>query len=261
VERHVLTDYVVELHTHTVLSPCADVEMIPPLIVRAALARGISLLAVTDHNASANVAAVQQAAAGTGLVVLPGLELQTREDVHVLCLFDTLDQLAAWQARVDACLPAQRNRPEFWGEQFVVDSTGEFVRHEARLLLTAAQMSLEAAVAAVLALGGLAIPAHVDRKAFGLLAHLGFVPPGLPVLALEISRFITPPEARARFPQLAGYPLLQNGDAHRLDEILGLSVLRLAAPTVAEIALALGGVGGRSLVPRMPETDNRQRAV
>jgi hypothetical protein len=257
----VLTNYVAELHTHTVLSPCAEVEMIPPLMVRAALARGVGLLAITDHNASANVAAVQQAAAGTGLVVLPGLELQTREDVHVLCLFDTLGQLAAWQARVDECLPDQPNRPEFWGEQYVVDARGEFIRHEARLLLTATQLSLETAVEEVSALGGLAIPAHVDRKAFGLLAHLGFVPPSLPVLALEISRFLSAPEALARFPQIAGYPLIQNGDAHRLDEILGLTVLRLAAPTIAEIALALRGAGGRSLGLRAAETDNRQLPV
>jgi hypothetical protein len=242
----VLTDYVAELHTHTVLSPCAAVEMIPPLIVRAALARGIRLLAVTDHNASANVGAVQCAAHGTSLIVLPGMEVQTREDVHLLCLFDTLEQLAAWQAEVDACLPDVPNRAEFWGEQFVVDATGDFIRSEPRLLLTAAQMSLDAAVARVLALGGLPLPAHVDRTAYGLLAQLGFVPPGLPVPALEISRWITPAAARVKFPQLAGYALTQNGDAHQLDELLGATILRLAAPTVAEIGLALRGQGGRS---------------
>lgn len=245
-----LTDYVAELHTHTVLSPCAAVEMIPPLIVRSALERGIQLLAVTDHNASANVAAVQQAAAGTGLAVLPGMELQTREDVHLLCLFDTLDQMASWQAEVDACLPNHPNQVEFWGEQFVVDAGGEFLRREERLLLTAVQMSLDAAVGRVLALGGLPLPAHVDRQAFGLLGHLGFVPPGLPVPALELSTWVSVEAARRRFPQLEGFPLIQNGDAHHLPDILGATILRMAAPSVAEIGLALRGEAGRSMRAR-----------
>jgi 3',5'-nucleoside bisphosphate phosphatase len=249
----VLTDYVAELHTHTVLSPCAAIEMIPPLIVRAALSRGIRLLAITDHNASANVAAVQEAALGTGLTVLPGMEVHTREEVHLLCLFDTLAQVAAWQAQVDAALPDLPNQIEFWGEQFVVDATGDFLQREPRLLLTAAQLSLECAVARVLALGGLAIPAHVDRAAFGLLTQLGFVPPGLPVLALEISRWLTPAAALQRYPQLAGFVLIQNGDAHHLHEIGGATVLRLAASTVAEIGLALRGEGGRSARPSAPE--------
>ena len=81
--------YVAELHIHTVLSPCAEGEMIPPLIVREALERDTRLIAITDHNASANVRAVQKAAARTGLVVLPGMEVQTREEVHVLCLFES----------------------------------------------------------------------------------------------------------------------------------------------------------------------------
>jgi 3',5'-nucleoside bisphosphate phosphatase len=249
-----LTDFVAELHTHTVLSPCAAVEMIPPLIVRQALARGIRLLAITDHNASANVGAVQAAAAGTGLTVLPGMELQTQEDVHVLCLFDTLDQLQIWQTRVDGCLPEQPNVVAFWGEQFVVDATGDFIRREERLLLTAARLPFDTAVREVSALGGLALPAHVDRQAFGLLAHLAFVPEALPVKAVEISRFISPAEARRRFPQLQGQVLVQGGDAHLLDDLAGLSTFRLAAPTISEIVLALQESGGRSCRPRSPET-------
>src|SRR5512144_1750316 len=98
--------YHAELHVHTVLSPCAEVEMIPPLIVSEALERGINLIAITDHNASANVQAVQKAATEIGITVLPGMEVQTVEEVHVLCLFDQLDQLEAWQKRIDACLPS-----------------------------------------------------------------------------------------------------------------------------------------------------------
>ncbi len=226
--------------------------MIPPLIVQAALERGITLLAITDHNACANIAAVQQAAAGTGLVVLPGLEAQTREEVHVLCLFDALEQALTWEAQLRAALPPLENDPQHLGEQFVVDTAGDFVRRETQMLLTSASLSIEAVCAGVEGLGGLAIPAHVDRQAFGLLANLGLVPPGLPIAALEVSRHLHPFEASKKHPQLKGYPLLQGGDAHRLNELLGANVFRLAAPTVAEIRLALKQAEGRELSYRPP---------
>ena len=124
-----------DLHVHTVLSPCAAIEMIPPLIVQEALTQGIRLIAITDHNATGNIGAVQKAAAGTDLIVIAGMEVQTREEVHVLCLFDTLSQAEAWQQIVDQALPAIENNPDFFGEQFVVDETGDFIRSEERLLL------------------------------------------------------------------------------------------------------------------------------
>lgn len=242
--------YVAELHVHTVLSPCADVEMIPPLIVQKALQEGINLIAITDHNASANAGAVQKAAMGSGVTVLPGIELQTREEVHLLCLFDTLEQVESWQAVVDARMLDVENRIEFFGEQFVVDELGKFIRRQTQLLLMATDLSLKEAVEGVSRLGGMAIPAHVNRKAFSLISNLGFVPPDISVDALEISRHLSPSEARQRFPQLGNFPLVQNGDVHRLDEFLSVNVFRLAAPTIPELKLAFLGEGGRSLVIR-----------
>ncbi len=245
-----LKTYRADLHVHTVVSPCAEVEMIPPLIVQEALARDINLIAITDHNSSANVAAVQKAADGTELTVLPGMELQTREEVHLLCLFDRLEQVEAWQELVNTHLPPLENNIDYFGEQFVVDETGDFIRRETQLLLTSANLTLESAVAEILKLGGVAIPAHVDRPAFSLIANLGLVPPGVPFDALEISRHLSPDQACQKFPQLKQFPLLQNGDVHRLAEFLGVNVCRLAAPTLAEIRLALQNKGGRSLVIR-----------
>jgi PHP family Zn ribbon phosphoesterase len=245
-----LRTYVAELHVHTVLSPCAEVEMIPPLIVEKALDKGIDLIAITDHNASANAGAVQAAAAGTPLAVLPGMELQTREEVHLLCLFDTLEQVRAWQTLVDARLPQLENNIEFFGEQFVVDETGEFIRREPRLLSTSANLSLEEAATSVVRLGGIAIPAHVDRKAFSLIANLGFVPTDAPVQALEISRHLDPAQARQKLPQVGQFPLVQGGDVHRLDEFLGANLFTLEAPTVGELAKAFLNEAGRSLVVR-----------
>lgn len=245
-----LKTYLADLHVHTVVSPCAEVEMIPPLIVQEALARGINLIGITDHNSSANVAAVQKAAMGTGLTVLPGMELQTREEVHLLCLFDQLEQLEKWQELVNTHLPPLENNIEYFGEQFIVDETGDFIRRETQLLLTSASLTLEQAVEEILNLGGLAVPAHVNRSAFSLIANLGFVPPGVSFDALEISRHLSPQQACQKFPQLSQFPLIQNGDVHRLDEFLGVNVCRLAAPTISELRLALRNEKGRSLVIR-----------
>lgn len=235
-----------DLHVHTVLSPCADVEMIPPLIVSEATAHGISLIAITDHNASANVSAVQKAAQGTPLVVLPGMELQTREEVHVLCLFDHLHQLERFQASVDAALPGTPNNAGYFGDQFVVDETGDFIQREERLLLTSTYFSLFEAWERVTEIGGLLIPAHVDRKAFGLFANLGLIPTDIPIEALELSRHLHPDQASAIYPQVAGYPLIQDGDVHRLDEFLGATIFQLDHPSISEIRLALHHRDGRS---------------
>jgi PHP family Zn ribbon phosphoesterase len=221
--------------------------MIPPLIVRTALEKHINLIAITDHNQTANITAVQKAALGTGLVVLPGMEIQTREEVHVVCLFDTLEQAYALQAFVDQRLPTIRNNPDFFGEQFIVDETGDFLANEDRLLINSVDASFEQIFACVAEIGGLFIPAHVNRKTFGLLAILGFVPTGVKVEALEVTRHIKANEAVRQFPQIRGYPLIQSGDVHGLDEFCGATELNLAAPTISEIRLALQNKNGRSL--------------
>lgn len=238
--------YRADLHVHTVLSPCAGVEMIPPLIVEEALERGIQVIAITDHNASANVAAVQQAARSTELIVLPGMELQTREEVHVLCLFDTLEQLLALQQWVDLHLPPIANNPDFFGEQFIVDATGDFLARDERLLLNSVDVTLAQAWAQVNHLGGLFIPAHVNRTAFGLIGVLGLLPDDFPIEALEISRHLSVEETRRKVPQVAGYPLIQNGDVHYLDDYLGTTTWTLEKPSIAELRLALQMQAGRS---------------
>ncbi len=240
-----MNHYRAELHVHTVLSPCAGVEMIPPVIVDEALAHGINLIAITDHNQTANISAVMEAAKGTGLTILPGMELQTREEVHVLCLFDGLDQAEAWQRRVDSCFPNLPNDEDKVGEQYIVDATGSFIRDEPRLLITNIDLSLEETFEGVNELGGLVIPAHVERRAYGLLAVLGFAP--LPFEALEISHHLTVNEAGRRFPEIKRFPIVQSGDVHYHDGFLGLMEFDMQTPTVSEIRKALRGVGDRSM--------------
>jgi PHP family Zn ribbon phosphoesterase len=236
-----------ELHVHTVLSPCAEVEMIPPLIVEECELRGINLIAITDHNSSANIASVQKAAQGHQLTVLPGMELQTIEEVHSLCLFDTLEQITEFQKIVSVTLPSIKNDPDHFGEQFVVDETGDFIRREEQMLIISSSLTLHRAWQIVQDLGGLFIPAHVNRKAFGLLENLGFVPLDIPIQCVEISRHLKADQAALQFPQIAGYPLLKGGDAHRLDELAGMNEFLLAEPSIREILLAIEGKDGRTV--------------
>ena len=245
-ERHpLLKTYQAELHVHTVLSPCAGVEMIPPLIVRTAIGNGINLIAITDHNSSRNISAVIQAAQGEELKVLPGMELQTKEEVHVLVLFDTMEQISKLQCLVDESLPGMKNNIEFFGEQFIVDHTGQFIKREEQLLITSTQLSFEESFQAVTELGGLFIPAHVNRQAFGLIYHLGFVPPDLQIDALEISRQIDINTAKDQYPQIKNYPLIQSGDVHYLSDFLGANKFTIEKPTIQEIRMALRGENGR----------------
>lgn len=241
-----------ELHIHTVLSPCAGVEMIPPLIVEAAVKHDISLIAITDHNASDNIPAVMQAAEGYDLAVLPGIELQTKEDVHCLCLFDTLEQIQTFQKLVDQSLPIIQNNAEFFGEQFIVDHTGDFIRRKDQLLITSTQFSIEEAYHTVTDLGGLFIPAHVNRQTFGLFYHLGFVPPDLPIEALEISRHTSPEAVVKDYPQIKGYPLIQSGDVHYIDDFLGANIFLIENPSIIEIKMALRGENSRKITIKTP---------
>lgn len=237
--------FLAELHVHTVLSPCAGVEMIPPLIVQKALAFGLNLIAITDHNASENVPAVIKAAEDHDLTVLPGMELQTEEEVHVLCLFDTMEQLNCLQEIVDKKLPNIKNNIEYFGEQFIVDQTGEFIRRKERLLINSTSLSFEEAFIEVSKLDGLFIPAHINRQAFGLIDRLGFVPPDLDLEVLEISRHISLKEALKKYPQIVNYAIIQSGDVHYLDDFLGVNQFLIEKPTISEIKMAFKGANGR----------------
>ncbi|MFO7918194.1 MAG: PHP domain-containing protein [Anaerolineae bacterium] len=234
-----------DLHVHTVLSPCAEIEMIPPLIVKRGHDLGLDMIAITDHNAAGNVVAVERAAEGSGITVIAGMELQTREEVHLLCLFDTVDQVHAWQEVVFAHLPARKNEPKVFGVQLIVDETGDLLERNERLLLTSSDLSIDEAVEMVRGMGGIPIAAHVDRRAYSLLASLGFVPEGLDVAALEISRRSVPEAFLSVHEELREWPFITSSDAHRLSEMSASMRFCLQKPSVREIELALRHRKGR----------------
>ncbi|NLF00694.1 MAG: histidinol-phosphatase, partial [Anaerolineales bacterium] len=194
-----------------------------------------------------NVAAVVHQAEGTDITILAGMEVQTREEVHVITLFDTLEQVGAWQVQIYDSLPALQNDEAFFGEQIILDEAGDPVGYMDRLLITSSAFSIEEVTRRVAALGGICIPAHVDRPMYSIISNLGFVPPGLMVAGLEISYNIRPVEARRRFPELQQYGLVGNSDAHRLRDMVGRTMVKVAQATVAELALALGGRAGREI--------------
>jgi len=239
--------FTADLHLHTVLSACAEVEMLPEFIIKRAQELGLGLIAVTDHNSAENVAAVLTEAEGTGITVLPGMEVQTREEVHMLCLFDTLEQVGLWQEEVYAHLPRLKNKEKVFGVQIVLDAEGNAVGHNDRLLLTSTSFSVDEVVERVRCLEGLCLPAHVDRPAYSIIANLGFIPPNLEFAGAEISYRLGLKKAREQFPQLEQYSLILSGDAHRLKEICARTTLRMEAATVAEIARALRGEEGRGV--------------
>jgi len=221
--------------------------MLPDLIVQQAQELGLEIIAITDHNSAENTAAVVNAARGTGITVFPGIEVQTREEVHVVTLFDSLEQVMAWQEQVYGSLPPLKNDEARFGEQLILDAEGQPAGYLDQMLITSSSFSIEEVVARVDKLGGLCIPAHVDRPVYSIIANLGFVPPDLNVRGVEISFNISPMDARQRFPQLDRYSLIANGDAHRLKEMCRRTTLKMKEATVAELALTLAGEGERGM--------------
>lgn len=245
--------YTADLHLHSVLSPCGDLSMSPGEILRRAGEAGLNLIAITDHNMCENGAALRVLAANSGISVLYGMELETAEEVHLVCLFDTLHAALEWQETVYPHLPDIQNDPERFGDQAVVDAEENILRFEARLLVNATDIPLAAAWRMVETRGGLAIPAHVDRSAHSLISQLGFVPTDIEFAAVELSRF-APADFLIRQAQwLHALPAVRFSDAHFPEEI-GLQRTRfvLETPTIPELRLALRGAGGRYIAGEDP---------
>ncbi len=245
----ILKRYSADLHIHTVLSPCADLDMGPVNIISAARRLGTGIIAITDHHSAANVPAVMEHAGDEPPLVVPGIEVQTREEVHLLCLFPDLHTLNDFARLIRDKLPLVQNRPDLFGEQVVVNGKEEILYFEEMLLTGSVGMTVESVAREVKMREGLLIPSHVDRPAYSLLANLGFLPPGLTVHALEIAR----PELKERL--LAAHPNLKNSafitssDAHFLSQMDSayMTVFYLAEPSFQEIRLALGGEEGRKV--------------
>jgi len=242
-----------DLHIHTVLSPCASRDMRPPAIVRTALQRGLAVLAVCDHNSAGNTEAVRAASAAVGgPAVIAGMEITTREEVHVLGLFPSDEAAGAAAAAVAGGVPRWRPfapRTSRGGrrspEQELVDAEGAVRCREQLMLAAASLFSLAEAVALIHRNCGLAVAAHMDRRSFSVPGQLGFLPPDVRFDALEVSAAGVARGRQAEFTAY-GLPLVSSSDGHFLEDIgSGFTVLEVREPVWDEIALALRGAEGR----------------
>ena len=239
-----------DLHIHTCLSPCGELAMSPRAVVDRARSVGLDLIAVTDHNTTENAAAVIEAARGTGLTVLPGIELTTAEEVHILGLFDAGADLALFQAEVFRNLPDVPAKRKFIRDQVLVDAEDYVTGFSPRCLFGATLLSVHDAVGLIHAHGGLAVACHVDRDSFSIVSQLGFIPPNLPLDAVEVSPRLTVDEARAAFGPFDPLPAVRFSDAHKPEEIGSVTTaFVVAAPDLGEVRKALAGLDGRKVVP------------
>lgn len=224
--------------------------MYPRAVVEGARAAGLDIIAVTDHNSAENAAAVAEAAAGTGLTVLPGLELATEEEAHILGLFEAGTDLGPLLAAVYARLPDVPAKRSFVEDQVIVDAEDGVTGFNPHCLIGATTMTVYEAVDLIHLHGGLAVASHVDREAFSVISQLGFIPPDLRLDAVEVSPLLSYESARADFGPLSPLPLLRFSDAHRPEEIGRAAMdFLLDGPSLGEIRRALAGRDGREVRP------------
>lgn len=240
--------YRADLHIHSVLSPCASLEMSPRRIVEEARRAGLDLVAICDHNAGENGVYARRLSQGDPLVLM-GMEIQSEEEVEVLALFPEEEPCLLLEEELFSLLPPVPNDPELFGDQLVVNEEDEVVRAVEKLLLSAIPLPLSQVVRRVEELGGLAIPAHVDRIPGGLLGVLGVLPPG-EWPALEISPWAIVDQVLEAWPELKSRRILRSSDAHFPGEIgRGWTELRLQDLSFGELVLAIWGKAGRMAQP------------
>lgn len=200
-----------DFHIHSALSPCADNDMTPNNIARMAALKGLDVIAVADHNSIANVAAVMYAGEKAGIQVMPGMEVQTVEEVHILCLFPNLSAAEKIGYAVYQGLPDIQNCADIFGEQLIFNENDDIIGKETKLLLNSTKLSVYHLYEEVKAVGGAFIPAHIDRSSYSFLSNLGFIPDDLHIMTVELSN--------SAIEQYNKFQILYNSDAHYLENI------------------------------------------
>ena len=207
-----------DLHIHSVLSPCAEREMTPGNIVAMAMLLGLDVIAITDHQSCGNCAAAMAlAAAMDGPLVIPGMEVESAEEIHLLCLFPDLESALACEAYIRASMPDRPNRTDIFGEQWLMDEQDEIAGVEPRMLMLPSRYNCDEIAAHILSAGGVCIPAHLDREANSMLVSLGAVPPDFPTEVIELSHHADPDQFFRAHPELSDYRFVVNSDAHSLE--------------------------------------------
>jgi PHP family Zn ribbon phosphoesterase len=238
-----------DLHIHSVLSPCGSLEMSPGNIIHSALKAKLDIIAITDHNSTKQVSIVKKMAENRGIFVIGGAEVNTAEEVHCLALFETDEQLAEFQNYLDHHLPPVKNDPIRFGYQVVVDEFENVVEEEDRLLIIALDAGIIDVERKVHSLGGLFIPAHIDRPFNGIISQLGFVPKNLKADAFGLTKRAHLFEWDNYLKLPANPVFLRNSDAHRPEDIgKQISIFKMEEISFSEMRKAILGEGGRKVV-------------
>jgi len=237
-----------DLHIHTCLSPCADLGMTPIKIVRHAVAAGLSIIAITDHNSAENVTSVTAAARGTGLYVIPGIEITTSEEVHIVGLFESCRAALSVQDIVFDHLMQGENDEKLFGLQIIANEHDEVEGFDKRLLIGSSSLDVSRTIDCIHGNNGIAIFSHIDREANSIIGQLGFIPADAPIDGIEISRHTGMEQARVRFREYEQYPFIRSSDSHELRDIgTATTEFLIEELNLNEIRMALKGESGRKI--------------
>ena len=213
--------YYYDLHIHSCLSPCGDDDMTPNNIAGMGVVAKLDIMALTDHNTCRNCPAFYKTAEANGIVPVAGMELTTAEDIHLVCLFEELEDAMRFDEAIKNRRMLIKNRVDIFGEQKILDENDEVIGIEEYLLSNATDITVDEAPALVNEYGGICYPAHIDREANGIIATLGIFPdiPYFP--CAELHDGDKKAEYETRFPIISGKPVVVSSDAHYLWDISG----------------------------------------
>lgn len=232
--------YRADLHVHSVLSPCGDLAMSPSRIIEEAGKRNLDILGITDHNSTLHSKVMTELGAENGILVLPGAEVNTSEEIHCLTFFENLNDAGLFQDFLDENLTMVPNDKELFGDQLLVDRDEKILKEIEPLLISTLKSNIYEVSEKVYELGGIFIPAHIDRPYNSLISQLGFVPEDLKFDALEVSTRYSVSQYRALHPELDQYTLITNSDAHQPETLARATTqFRIIRPDFTEIKKAL----------------------
>jgi hypothetical protein len=219
--------------------------MHPMALVQKAIEAKLDMIAICDHNSSANVPYVINASQTSKLKILPGMEITTSEEVHLLAIFDSLSNLTLLQKIIDQHLPGENDEERF-GVQAIVNENGEVEGINNQLLIGATDLSLDTLIGYIHQFDGLAIAAHIDRESFSVLSQLGFIDDNAGFDALEITHLTSFDEARIKYQELCKYSFLVSSDSHFIKDIgQAFTRIYLEEPSFAELKMAFKKQNGR----------------
>ena len=211
--------YFYDLHLHSCLSPCGDDDMTPNNITGMAKLLGLDVIALTDHNSCLNCEATIKAGEENGVLVIPGMELTTSEDIHAVCLFPTLERALDWNEYVDANRIKVKNKAEIYGRQVIMNALDEEIGEDEHLLLPATFISIMDAYKKAKEFGGICYPAHIDRDSLSILSVLGEIDPYCGFAAAEVADRSKLPGLRLKHEILNSLNIVTSSDAHYLENM------------------------------------------